>query len=74
MDQALFREVGAALHGPSWQTALAASLGVSARTIRYIASGARPIPRDMETRLAHLLYDHRKTIDALARRLSENMR
>ena len=32
------------LYGPRWQTDLARGLGVSARLVRYWASGQRPVP------------------------------
>ena len=38
-----------------WQTAIARRLGVTARMVRYWMAGDRPIPADMEARLAELI-------------------
>lgn len=42
-SRALFVLVGEALWGANWQTEMANALGISARTVRYWVSGARPV-------------------------------
>lgn len=45
MRPEIIRQIGEALYGPRWQTALARDIGVSARTIRhYIAGNRKPLP------------------------------
>jgi DNA-binding transcriptional regulator YdaS (Cro superfamily) len=44
---------GRLLYGPRWQTELARACGVTPRTMRHWASGARPIPAG----LGGLLFD-----------------
>ena len=44
MTPTLLREIGEALDGPSWQTPLAARLGVTVRTVQRWVSGERGIP------------------------------
>lgn len=58
--------VGQALHGPLWQSALARSLGVSDRTLRFWVAGTRNPPPDLLTRLAlELAHRHNELNAAL---------
>lgn len=48
-------EIGKALYGPNWQSALARDLGVSDRTVRRWVATESPLPADLDTRLAAFL-------------------
>ena len=48
------REIGVALFGHRWQSALARELGVSDRTVRHWTTG-RPIPEHVPEKLATLV-------------------
>ncbi len=66
MTPALLREVGEALDGPSWQTALAARLGVTVRTVQRWASGERGIPDGLAGELVPHLETKVGTVGKLA--------
>jgi hypothetical protein len=44
-----------ALYGPEWQSPLARALGVNARSIRFWASGSRPIPEEIAAKIRNLM-------------------
>lgn len=69
MTPALLREVGEALDGPSWQTPLAARLGVTVRTVQRWASGERGVPDGLAIELADHLERKVGEAGALAVRL-----
>lgn len=50
-------EIGRALYGERWQTALAADLGVADRTMRRWAAGTSPAPPGIEAELRRLLEE-----------------
>lgn len=69
LTPALLREIGEALDGPSWQTPLAARLGVAVRTVQRWTSGSSPMPDGLASELAvHLEIKVGETV-ALAVRL-----
>jgi DNA-binding transcriptional MerR regulator len=54
--------------GSRWQTELARLLDVNARTVRFWASGARPIPQTLRGDLARLAEQRRVAVsDAIER-------
>ncbi len=62
------RDVGLALFGPAWQTALADALGVSDRTIRYWVGG-KDIPEGVWGDLAAVCRKRGKALEAWAAKL-----
>lgn len=50
----LLEEVGRAMYGDQWQTALSRDLSVSDRTLRRWASGASPTPHSVQATLRGL--------------------
>ena len=57
--------LGRALYGQRWQTATANYLWVNPRTVRYWASGGRPVPPEVLGKLRQWLIG-RRTVDVLA--------
>ena len=51
---ATLRQVGEALFGPTWQTSLAAELGLADRTVRRMVAGDRDIPAGVWDDIANL--------------------
>ena len=58
-------EMGRALYGERWQTALATRLGIADRTMRRWLTGESPIPIGLEEELQKLLAASMQGIDAL---------
>jgi hypothetical protein len=54
-DLERLERAGRLLHGPSWQTPLAADLGVALRTVQRWASGASALPSGIWADLRKLL-------------------
>lgn len=69
MTPDLLREVGEALYGPRWQSALAADLDVTDRTMRRWAAGDGPIPDGVRDDLRAAIKARRAKISDLAKRL-----
>ena len=67
----LLVECGEALYGPRWQTALAADLGVSDRTMRRWVADTSSVPAGLYVDLLRLTQERAALLDALAPRLSE---
>jgi hypothetical protein len=67
MTPSELRAIGAALYGPSWQRALARTLAIHERVVRYYAAGKRPIPDALHKRLVGLLYAQADLLTRLAR-------
>ena len=66
MTPALFTRVGEALYGAaSWQSEIARALGVNPRSVRYWASGERPIPANVWAELRDLVDQRGKALDAV---------
>jgi hypothetical protein len=61
--------IGEALFGPSWQTPLAAELGVAVRTVQRWASGERSPSEGVWRDLAALCRSRAKALDGIARGL-----
>ena len=67
----LLVEAGEALYGPRWQTALAADLGVSDRTMRRWVADTSAVPAGLYVDLLRLTQERAAVLDALAPRLRE---
>lgn len=67
MTRAQFIAIGAALYGPAWQEALAASLPCSARTVQRYATGPSAIPETIRARLVALLHEQSQRLLELSR-------
>jgi hypothetical protein len=61
-----FCQIGAALRGPNWKTAVAADIERHVREVQYYATGQRPIQRREELKLAHCLRTQAATLIAYA--------
>ncbi len=64
-------EIGKALYGPNWQSALARDLDVSDRTVRRWVALVSPIPQDLGGRLDALLEARAEQIRGLTLKLDE---
>ena len=62
----LLADVGEALYGPQWQSALARDLGVSDRTVRRWVAGAYPMPSGVYVDLLRLTLERAQRLDMLA--------
>lgn len=60
----LLRDVGEALYGLRWQSELARDLGMSARHMRRLASGAAELTLGMRTDLLRIAEERAQAIDA----------
>lgn len=69
MATKLLRAAGEILYGPRWQTELARSLDVSARTMRRWASGVDDPPAGVAVDLLRLCTERVAEIDELIERL-----
>lgn len=69
LSPALLREIGETLDGPSWQTPLAARLGVAVRTVQRWAGGTSPVPDGLASELVEHLERKVGEAGALAVRL-----
>jgi len=67
----LLVECGEALYGPRWQTALAADLGVSDRTMRRWVADTSSVPAGLYVDLLRLTQERCAMLDSLAPRLRE---
>ncbi len=67
----LLVESGEALYGPRWQTALAADLGVSDRTMRRWVADTSSAPAGLYVDLLRLTQERAALLDSLAPRLRE---
>ena len=65
----LLQRVGQALYGERWQSALAADLSVSDRTMRKWLAGEHPIRPQIWGELRELVVERRGRLDTLAREL-----
>lgn len=70
MTPLLLRQIGEALWGLSWQSAMARELGVADRTVRRWAASERAIPEALADNLRASLANRRAEIDALLGRLA----
>jgi len=64
MTPTLLRAAGELLYGSRWQSDLAEALGVSPRTVRHWASGARPVPDGAWDEVLRLVRDRMNAIRA----------
>ena len=67
----LLVEVGEALYGSQWQSALARDLQVSDRTVRRWVAGVYPMPSGVYVDLLRLAQERAAALDALTERLRE---
>lgn len=65
----LLAQVGQALYGPQWQSALARDLGVSDRTMRRWAAASADVPARIGAELLVLVQQRGDALAVLARRL-----
>jgi DNA-binding transcriptional regulator YdaS (Cro superfamily) len=68
----LLYDVGQALYGPQWQSALARDLGVSDRTVRRWAAGVTTPPAGVYADLLRLTQERAERLLAIASRLKDN--
>lgn len=66
---ALLIEVGQALYGQQWQSALARDLAISDRTMRRWAAGAQDVPSGLHIDLLRLCVERAAALELLAERL-----
>jgi hypothetical protein len=62
-------QVGQALYGAMWRTALGEALGVNERTIRRWSSGESPIPDGVSADVRKLVHDRISKLASLAEKL-----
>ena len=67
----LLVEVGEALYGSQWQSALARDLQVSDRTVRRWVAGVYPMPSWVYVDLLRLAQERAAALDSLTERLRE---
>ena len=65
----LLHDVGEALYGPRWQTALAHDLGVSDRTMRRWATSTDDLPPGVWTDCHRLMIERAALLDDVLERL-----
>lgn len=65
MTPDLLRDVGLALYGPLWQSAIARDLKVADRTVRRWAAADVPIPDGLCDELKELLRHRRSVLSAI---------
>lgn len=65
----LLQEVGEAMYGPQWQSALARDLGMSDRHMRYLVAGVKPVRPGLYLDLLRLTQERAMALDALSERL-----
>ena len=63
-------KIGRALYGEQWQTPLSRDLGMSDRSLRYLADGTRPIHAELAAELLALLRARRDELDELAEKMA----
>lgn len=68
-DQALLSEIGRALYGARWQSAVAEDLGVSDRTVRRWIAGESAVPIGVWGEFRGSLVERNKAIVILLSRL-----
>lgn len=70
-DKTTLREVGEALFGPTWQTAMAAELGIADRTLRRMLAGDSPVPDGIWCDIGALCRKRGAALDRWAERLAK---
>ena len=65
----LLAEIGEALYGERWQTALAQDLGMADRTVRRWVAGESPVPDHVWPFLAKRIVIRRMTLQRLQKRV-----
>jgi hypothetical protein len=60
---------GIALYGTRWQTELAAATGITARSVRFLVTGERPVSAALSQRVRDLVYRRLRELGELARDL-----
>jgi len=65
----LTTEIGEALYGQQWQSAIARDLAVSDRTVRRWVAGRHQMPDGVYSDLLRLIVERAATLDALAERV-----
>lgn len=66
--------VGRSLFGEQWQTPLARALGMSDRSLRYMAAGDRGIHAGIVTDLLGILEERGDELHAIAKELRKALR
>ena len=69
----LLIRAGEALFGPNWQTALAAEMDVTARYVRMLAVGDRPVTDAHLGRLLEIVREHAKKLEGVAAALEKGI-
>lgn len=69
MTPSLLADVGRALYGTLWQSALSRDLGVSDRTMRRWLASTRNVPSGLRVDLLRLCIERAAQLDGLADRL-----
>jgi plasmid maintenance system antidote protein VapI len=63
------RLIGEALYGPEWQSSLARALDLHRNSVARYATGTRPIPATVTTRLLALVADRQSALAQLLQQL-----
>ncbi|HEY8343330.1 MAG TPA: hypothetical protein VIK75_10130 [Calditerricola sp.] len=71
MSSKLLTDVGRALYGDRWQTALSRDLGISDRTMRRWAAGVDDVPRGVYTDLHRIVLERAAELQDLIPQLVE---
>jgi len=73
LTAAAFRRLGEAMYGPQWQTPMARAIGVTDRTVRYMAAGERGIHEGTVAALVPAILDRVAFMSATADRLRRTL-
>jgi hypothetical protein len=66
-------KIGRALYGEQWQTPLSRDLGMSDRSLRYLADGTRPIHPQLAAELGSLLRVRSRDLGKLADTIADKV-
>jgi hypothetical protein len=69
MKPEALEQVGEALYGAQWRTALAQQLGINERTVRRWSAGTSPIPDGVAVDVRKLVRDRISKLASLAEKL-----
>lgn len=68
------RRIGEALYGHQWQLALARELDISERSMRYLASGERPVHEGIAFDLLRTIEDREGDLHEIAKELRKALK
>ena len=71
MPAELLRQIGEALYGERWQSALAADLRIADRTVRYWLAGRSPVPAAVTDELSRMIAARGRELQRVAEELAK---